>query len=58
MIESEPDIPKEQWTMRPLALLARPEWSTGRKVSMLMLRGYLVVSVVLLVIKAVQLGGG
>jgi Mn2+/Fe2+ NRAMP family transporter len=58
MIESEPDIPKDQWTMRPLALLARPEWSTGRKVSMLMLRGYLVVSVVLLVIKAVQLGGG
>ncbi len=58
VIEPEPDIPKEQWTMRPLALLARPEWSTGRKVSMLMLRGYLVVSVVLLVIKAVQLGGG
>jgi Mn2+/Fe2+ NRAMP family transporter len=58
VIEPQPDIPKEHWTMRPLALLARPEWSTGRKVAMLMLRGYLVVSVVLLVIKAVQLGGG
>jgi Mn2+/Fe2+ NRAMP family transporter len=58
MIESEPDIPKEQWTMAPLAFLARPEWSSGRKAAMLILRGYLVVSVVLLVIKAVQLGGG
>ena len=53
-----PAIPREQWTMPPLALLARPEWSTGRKVAMLTLRGYLVVSAVLLVVKAVQLGGG
>ena len=30
----------------------------GRKVAMLALRGYLVVSVVLLIVKAVQLGGG
>jgi len=44
--------------MPPLALLARPQWSTGRKVAMLTLRGYLVVSVVLLIVKAVQLGGG
>jgi Mn2+/Fe2+ NRAMP family transporter len=51
-------IPKEQWTMPPLALLRRPEWSTGRKVAMLTLRGYLVISVVLLIVKAVQLGGG
>ncbi len=57
---SEPatTIPKEQWTMAPLALLARPQWSTGRKVAMLTLRGYLVVSVILLVVKAIQLGGG
>jgi Mn2+/Fe2+ NRAMP family transporter len=58
VIESEPAVPKEQWTMPPLALLARPEWSTGRKVAMLTLRGYLVLSVILLIIKAVQLGGG
>lgn len=44
--------------MRPLALLGRPEWSTGRKVAMLTLRGRLVVSVILLIVKAVQLGGG
>ena len=54
----EEQIPKEQWTMPPLALLARPEWSTGRKVAMLTLRAYLLVSVVLLIVKAVQLGGG
>jgi Mn2+/Fe2+ NRAMP family transporter len=56
--EKGPKIPKEQWTMPPLALLGRPEWSTGRKVAMLALRGYLVIAVVLLLIKAVRLGGG
>jgi len=58
VVESTPRIPREQWTMPPLALLGRPEWSMGRKVAMLTLRGYLVVSVVLLIVKAVQLGGG
>ena len=56
--ESGPSIPKAQWTMPPLALLSRPRWSTGRKTAMLAMRGYLVVSVVLLIVKAVQLGGG
>jgi NRAMP (natural resistance-associated macrophage protein)-like metal ion transporter len=51
-------VPKEQWTMPPLAFLARPQWSTSRKVAMITLRAYLVVSVVLLIVKAVQLGGG
>jgi NRAMP (natural resistance-associated macrophage protein)-like metal ion transporter len=58
VVDSSPPIPKEQWTMPPLALLARPQWSTGRKVGMLALRGYLVIAVILLVGKAVQLGGG
>jgi NRAMP (natural resistance-associated macrophage protein)-like metal ion transporter len=58
VIEEAPAVPKEQWTMPPLALLGRPTWSTGRKVAMLSLRGYLVVSVILLIVKAVQLGGG
>jgi Mn2+/Fe2+ NRAMP family transporter len=57
-IESGPTIPKEEWTMPPLALLARPVWSTSRKAAMLTLRGYLVVSVGLLIVKAVQLSGG
>jgi NRAMP (natural resistance-associated macrophage protein)-like metal ion transporter len=51
-------VPREQWTMPPLALLGRPTWSLGRKVSMLTLRGYLAISVVLLIVKAVQLSGG
>ncbi len=55
--ETGPTVPKQQWTMPPLALLARPKWSTGRKVAMLTLRGYLVISVILLVVKAVQLSG-
>ena len=57
VVEEEPQIPREQWTMPPLALLERPRWSTGRKVAMLTMRGYLVISVVLLVVKAAQLGG-
>jgi NRAMP (natural resistance-associated macrophage protein)-like metal ion transporter len=57
VVETEPRVPREQWTMPPLALLERPRWSTGRKVAMLTMRGYLVISVVLLVVKAAQLGG-
>jgi Mn2+/Fe2+ NRAMP family transporter len=58
MIDPDAAVPREEWTMAPLALLSRPEWPTGKKVAMLMLRSYLVVSVVLLIVKAVQLGGG
>jgi hypothetical protein len=49
---------RESWRMPPLALLKPVEWSTGRKTAMLVLRGYLVISVALLIVKAVQLGGG
>jgi Mn2+/Fe2+ NRAMP family transporter len=58
VIETGPQVPREQWTMPPLALLGRPPWSLSRKVTMLTLRGYLLVSVVLLIIKAVRLGHG
>jgi hypothetical protein len=54
----ESAIPREQWTMPPLTLLSRPTWSTGRKIAMLTMRGYLLTSMVLLIVKAVQLGGG
>jgi Mn2+/Fe2+ NRAMP family transporter len=46
------------WRMPPLALLKPVEWSTGTKLAMLLLRGYLVISVLLLIVKAVQIGGG
>ena len=58
VVETQPTIPKENWTMAPLALLGRPQWSTGRKVAMLTLRGYLLVAMILLLVKAIQLGGG
>ncbi len=49
---------RDSWRMPPLALLGRPEWSRGRLVAMWALRVYLVIAVVLLLVKAVQLGGG
>ncbi len=58
---ARPHIPprdKETWRMPPLALLNRPEWSPARKAAILALRGYLVVAVALLVVKAVQLAIG
>src|SRR5580692_6498385 len=49
---------RRNWRMPPLVLLKPVQWSPATKLSMLLLRGYLVVSVALLVVKAVQLGGG
>ncbi|HEX9526802.1 MAG TPA: NRAMP family divalent metal transporter [Streptosporangiaceae bacterium] len=49
---------RESWRMPPLALLKPVQWSTGTKMGVLVLRGYLVISVLLLIVKAVQLGGG
>ena len=46
---------KIAWRMPPLALLRPVRWSPGLKLGMLALRGYLVISAVLLVVKAVQL---
>jgi Mn2+/Fe2+ NRAMP family transporter len=46
------------WRMPPLALLKPVQWSTGIKLGVLTLRAYLVVSVLLLAVKAVQLGTG
>ena len=45
---------KENWRMPALALLQHPRWSLGRRIAILTLRGYLVIAVVLLVVKAVQ----
>lgn len=49
---------KMQWRMPPLALLEPVTWSVGTKLGMLALRGYLVIGAVLLIVKAVELGGG
>jgi NRAMP (natural resistance-associated macrophage protein)-like metal ion transporter len=49
---------RENWRMPGLALLERPKWSTGRRVAMLTLSGYLVLAIILLAVKAVQLALG
>jgi NRAMP (natural resistance-associated macrophage protein)-like metal ion transporter len=47
---------RDSWRMPPLALLGRPTWSRGRRLAMWSLRSYLALAVVLLLVKAVQLG--
>jgi|SRR5579872_1369881 len=49
---------RETWRMPPIALLGRPQWTRSRVGAMWALRAYLVVAVVLLLVKAVQLGSG
>jgi len=49
---------RHTWRMPQLAFLQRPVWSRGRTAAMWTLRSYLVVAVVLLIVKAVQLGIG
>ena len=56
-----PEVPKEErenWRMPALALLDRPAWSLGRRIAMYALGAYLVVSIVMLAVKAVQLALG
>ena len=57
VIEEGPTVPRSQWTMPQLTFLEPAVWSRGRKAAMLAMRGYLLVSMVLLVVKAAQLGG-
>jgi Mn2+/Fe2+ NRAMP family transporter len=49
---------RANWRMPPLALLKPVQWSPGTKAAVLLLRGYLVISVILLAVKAIRLGGG
>jgi hypothetical protein len=44
------------WRMPALNLLKRPTWSRGRLIAMYVLRGYLVVAVLMLLVKAIELG--
>jgi NRAMP (natural resistance-associated macrophage protein)-like metal ion transporter len=58
MADTGPRVPREQWTMPPIALLARPPQSSGRRAAMIAMEVYLFMAVVLLIVKAVQLAGG
>jgi len=54
-----PPMPIERratWRMPALNLLERPTWSRGRLVGMYLLRIYLVIAVLLLLVKAIELG--
>ena len=54
-----PEIPhaeRASWHMPPLALLEPVTWSSGVKLGMSLLRGYLVVAALLLLVKAIQIG--
>jgi Mn2+/Fe2+ NRAMP family transporter len=44
------------WRMPPLALLRPVQWSPGLKLGILALRGYLIASALLLLVKAIRLG--
>ena len=44
--------------MPPLELLERPVWSRTRKVGMITLRGYLVIAVLMLIVRAIEVGLG
>ena len=55
---AEGEVRRETWRMPQLALLQRPVWSRGRTTAMWVLRIYLFVAVLLLIVKAVQLGTG
>jgi NRAMP (natural resistance-associated macrophage protein)-like metal ion transporter len=47
---------RDTWRMPPLTLLEPVTWSTGTRLGMLALRGYLVLGAILLAVKAIQLG--
>jgi hypothetical protein len=51
-----PMAKRATWRMPALNLLQRPAWSRGRLIAMYLLRGYLVVAVLMLLVKAIELG--
>jgi hypothetical protein len=53
-----PRSERSTWRMPPLALLKPVTWSPATKLGMIVLRGYLIISVPLLVVKAIQVAGG
>jgi NRAMP (natural resistance-associated macrophage protein)-like metal ion transporter len=55
-VEASSREKRANWRMPALNLLERPRWTRPRLVGMYLLRGYLVVAVVMLLVKAVELG--
>ena len=57
-IRVEPALDRATWRMPPLAMLTRPVLSAGSRTGLTVLRGYLLVSATLVVVKVVQLALG
>ena len=53
-----PRSERSTWRMPPVALLKPVTWSPATRLAMIVLSAYLAVSVLLLIVKAAQLGGG
>jgi Mn2+/Fe2+ NRAMP family transporter len=51
-----PAAERAAWRMPPLAMLKPVAWSPATRLGMLALRGYLIIAVLLLLMKAIQLG--
>ena len=49
---------KQSWRMPPLTLLGRPQLSTGRRLGLGVLRGYLLIATALVIVRLVQLALG
>jgi NRAMP (natural resistance-associated macrophage protein)-like metal ion transporter len=49
---------RSTWRMPPLALLERPKLSTGRRLGLSVLRGYLIIASALVVVRIIQLALG
>jgi hypothetical protein len=49
---------RDSWRMPPLAMLAKPVLSTGRKVGLTALRAYLAIAMILVIVKIVQVAIG
>jgi len=58
VIEPGPEVPREQWTMPPAALLSRPQFSTSWRIGMYVLGGYMILALAMLIVKSVELAGG
>lgn len=47
--------PRASWRMPPLALLTRPKLSTGRRLGLTVLRGYLIIAAGMVIVRVIQL---
>ncbi|WP_322904134.1 NRAMP family divalent metal transporter [Paenibacillus campi] len=56
--EAAIEIDPRMWRMPPLQELSKPVWSKTRKFGMIVLRAYLLIAVIMMIVKAIQLGLG